>query len=278
MTTRSRWSVSACASRGRGGQVISGVLDDKGRFRLDPIEGGVCDVVFPDIEGREWGLEGASKDGDLRPAAPAEWETAGNRDCISSIAKKHRFGRVAPLLEANENEALWKERNPNVLEKGDRVYVPEWLERVEAASTGRHHPYKRSTWHTKLRVKIEEAKPGDPCTVTIGEQKRTKPLGSRDGVAFLDVFIPADATLAEVEIPGRELHFHFRLGRLDPVETTRGQQQRLQNLGYPIRELNGERDPHTIRSIALFQRRHGLVVDGLAGPLTQGELLKVHGS
>jgi len=37
------------------GQRRNGHLDENGFARVDRIPGGICDVTFPDIDGREWG-------------------------------------------------------------------------------------------------------------------------------------------------------------------------------------------------------------------------------
>ncbi len=40
------------------GSMRSGQLDENGFQRLDGIEMGICDVTFPDIDGREWSKKG----------------------------------------------------------------------------------------------------------------------------------------------------------------------------------------------------------------------------
>lgn len=41
------------------GKTRTGQLDDRGFARLEGIEAGMCDVSFPDIDGREWGPKGS---------------------------------------------------------------------------------------------------------------------------------------------------------------------------------------------------------------------------
>jgi hypothetical protein len=49
-------------------------------------------------------------------------------------------------------------------------------------------------------------------------------------------------------------------------------QERLSELGYPVGELDGKYGPATATAVRAFQRDHGLHVDGVAGPMTLGEL------
>lgn len=67
------------------------------------------------------------------------------------------------------------------------------------------------------------------------------------------------------------------LGCLDPVGTIAGTQARLANLGFNPGPVDGIQGEMTEAAVRRFQRAHGLSIDGIAGPITRGELEKRHG-
>ena len=83
--------------------------------------------------------------------------------------------------------------------------------------------------------------------------------------------------IRDPQTPLEAISIAIRIGHLDPVEETSGQEARLNNLGYAA--TGGvEKDPDALRSaIEEFQCDHGLTVDGICGAKTQNKLKEVHG-
>jgi hypothetical protein len=92
---------------------------------------------------------------------------------------------------------------------------------------------------------------------------------------------PELAALVHTTARWIEVDVALGIGELDPVDTVSGQIQRLHNLGYepglplpPASEADKRRQGSAIEE---FQCDHGLAVDGVCGPATQGKLLQIHG-
>ena len=90
----------------------------------------------------------------------------------------------------------------------------------------------------------------------------------------LSALIHTVATWIEVDLT-------LGIGELDPIDTPSGQLHRLHNLGYepgpPVPPVTEEDRRRQRSAIEEFQCDHGLAVDGVCGPATQGKLLQVHG-
>jgi peptidoglycan hydrolase-like protein with peptidoglycan-binding domain len=82
------------------------------------------------------------------------------------------------------------------------------------------------------------------------------------------------------QTPVNEILIPIKIGHLDPVEEVSGQKARLNNLGYFAGPLEGKTEENTamfLSAIEEFQCDHGLLVDGICGPMTQAKLRQVHG-
>ncbi|MBL4683182.1 MAG: peptidoglycan-binding protein [Nannocystaceae bacterium] len=64
---------------------------------------------------------------------------------------------------------------------------------------------------------------------------------------------------------------------MDPVETTRGYQARLRNLGFGSDPIDGIHGPKTRAAVRAFQRFADLDIDGIVGPNTQRKLADAYG-
>ena len=61
------------------------------------------------------------------------------------------------------------------------------------------------------------------------------------------------------------------------VDTVKGVQARLSNLGYDPGPIDGIVGPRTRAAVRRFQQEHDLKVDGIAGPNTQAKLDEIYG-
>lgn len=72
--------------------------------------------------------------------------------------------------------------------------------------------------------------------------------------------------------------FSLKLNELPPVDTVKGLQARLNNLGFNAGPVDGISGRKTKAATREFQIRHQLTVDGISGPQTQQKLLAEHQS
>ena len=71
--------------------------------------------------------------------------------------------------------------------------------------------------------------------------------------------------------------FELSVSGLDPVETLAGIQARCNQLGHYCGVVDGMNGRNTRNGIMEFQKKHGLNVDGVAGPMTEGKLEEAYG-
>ena len=205
-------------------------------------------------------------------------------DHLSRIAKQYGFADYRTIWNHPENAELKRARvNPHVLHPGDRLFVPERQIREESGATDQKHQYVVHKPPLMLRLVLEnvyeepianarcELRGDVEAEVTTGDdaevERTISPLVRNLRLTIRD----AQTAIRDVALP-------MRVGDLDPVEETSGQQARLNNLGYHTGPV-GRPDERLLKlAIEEFQCENKLVVDGICGPNTQRKLKEVHGS
>jgi hypothetical protein len=213
----------------------------------------------------------------------AGYYTVKQGDHLSGIAKSFGLPRDKIWNDPN-NAALRAQRtDPNVLFPDDKLYIPDLAPSEYSRPTDVKHKFTVYTQKVKLCLVLEDVyeKPiaQTPCLLHLGNQSVKV---TTDGTGRLQQDIPADLAAGCVTILGPQTPFEgnaisLKIGHLDPVDQTTGQQARLNNIGYSAGEVGGK-DDMTLRSaVEEFQCEQNLVVDGICGPQTQSKLKQVHG-
>jgi len=186
--------------------------------------------------------------------------------------------------------------NPHTLVPGDLVTIPELeAERAEGKATERFHRFTVRATGLLLKLAIQDLdrNPEGGRTVQLF-------LGAKSGTGGgVDVTVPTthlldgDGALEQVIDPATtegearllvgedpaqvQRKIRLLVGGLEPPNTIRGQQARLNNLGY----FAGFTDDHTVQltwAIEEFQLEHGLKPTGKTDdPATFNKLAHVHG-
>jgi len=203
-------------------------------------------------------------------------------DHISKIAKENGFPDYHTIWDHPNNADLKKKRdNPNVLNPGDQIFIPDKEQKEESGNTEKRHTFQVKKEPLKLRLVLEDMyeKPIANATYAllvegVVTQKTT------DGKGHIEQDIPLDAHEATLvlrgdETPFRDIPFPIKIGNLDPVEEVSGQVARLSNLGYFPGD--GTDDDAFESAVEEFQCDHGLKIDGICGPKTQAKLKQIHG-
>ncbi len=253
---------------------------DQGDARLDAIPPGICDVPLTEYDGRDWGPTGPNPDGDLRLEVSEHVRTAREGECFSSIARDEGFRRLDAFLGHPANAGLLAaRRNPNVLEPGDRVTVPDRLRRLEPADTGRQHTFVLARAQVMLRLQLQVMEGDwDRWTLVVGGAEQSAgALAQTSEEQGIVAAIEAAASSASLRLArgDQSVDLELALGALDPWESEAGWRMRLRNLGYLLatdRTKGSER-----RAVANFQRDRGLAIDGEPGPRTRLALRDAHG-
>lgn len=201
-------------------------------------------------------------------------------ECTDSIAYAYGFF-AETVWDAPQNERLRAEReSKNVLSPGDVLTIPDKREKEEPAATGREHTFRRRGVPARIHLRFvlnDQPRSGVPYVLEIDGNRRS---GVLDDQGELHQPVMPDARGGRVILnpgqPNEETH-HLQLRRLEPIDTVRGQQTRLRNLGFYDGAIDGELGPRTQRAVQDFQTAHQLDVSGLPDEPTLARLLETHG-
>lgn len=197
-------------------------------------------------------------------------------DCIVSIANFHGFSPES-IWEHSENTSLRERRqNPNILSCGDQVFVPDILEGEHDGNTDELHRFVRHSQKSilNLMLKVDDDPIADAnYTLEINGVARS---GRTDSEGRIEEPIPPDATQGYLSLDDWGL-IRLELGRLNPVDSIEGIQQRLSNLGFHCGPIDGLKGPKTEGAIRAWQQEKGLIVDGIIGLQTRGSLKSKYG-
>ncbi|MGB2985767.1 MAG: peptidoglycan-binding protein [Phycisphaerae bacterium] len=224
-------------------------------------------------------IPGASVPDDATPVGEGDY-VVKEGDCISSIA--FETGHFWEKVWNDPGNAKLKEirKNPNVLLPGDRVTIPEVTPKQEPGETEMRHRFVRRGVPEVLRVRFEdeEKKPyvSKAYVIEIDGEARE---GYTNGDGLLEQPISPDAKTAKITFPELNEEYEFDLGKLEPIESLKGVQARLNNLGFACGEATGEWDERTARAVRHYQVAYEL--DNQSGELdddTRAHIHKRHGS
>lgn len=203
---------------------------------------------------------------------------------LTSIARGYGFPRAEDIYDYEPNEPFRKLRpDPSVIFAGDELWVPPcpYETELELPSTGGEVSYKITGERPELET-IDliingadgEALKNESYVLRISGHMRK---GSTDGDGrLLEEFDPGILRYGRYELLIDETVIPLEVGHLDPIETTKGLQARLNNLGYDCGSVDGICGPATRAATRAFQQDNGLLSDGVAGPETRKKLSKLH--
>jgi len=185
-------------------------------------------------------------------------------ECVSSIAYHYGFFRQT-LEKHPENAALVEKRGDlNVLAPGDVVFVPDLTPKTMSYLAGATYRFRRlgvpEVICIRLRDRDEQPRAGLAYSLTIDGHSVG---GTTNAQGKLQHFIPPDAKRCElrIDVDGRSECYVLDLGKLAPIDSLRGVQQRLKNLGL-LDEVNEALDDPTRAALQRFQSDHELTVTG----------------
>ena len=210
--------------------------------------------------------------------------TVAQGECLSSIAKQYGFHDYRTIYDhANNADFRQLRKNPNVINAGDQLFIPEKDPKVVERPTGAVHTFQVQRRKTLLRivVKDQEDQPlrNQPYTLEVEDQKFA---GTTDGNGLLKQAIPPDAIVGVLRMTHaldggtHNLEWRLRLGHLDPAEELSGAQARLNNLGFFCGAVDGVSGPRTENALRSFQKKNGLTETGQLDDATKGLLRDSH--
>ena len=174
--------------------------------------------------------------------------------------------------------------NPNVLEPGDVVVIPDKQSKDEGCPTGQRHVFFTPTLTEELvlRCESERNKPlaGKAYILTIDGSTFA---GTTDGAGELRQDIPVGAQRGKLEIEG--FLWLLEVGSLNPVDEktldngVTGAQGRLRNLGYYFGPIDGRPNDALTTALESFESDEKLPITGTGelSPPTAARLKQRHG-
>lgn len=200
-------------------------------------------------------------------------------DCLSSIAA--RAWLPTDAVWAANAELAARRDNPNVLQPGDLVTVPDPVPKQLGRTTDRRHVFHLRTEPTLLRLQLLRAdlqpRAGLEYALCVdgGEALR----GTTDGDGRIEQTITPTAIEVIVSLVenGREEAYRLPLGTLVPIDSSAGVQQRLLNLGFDCGQVDGAWGKRSRAAMRQFQALRGLRESGERDAASLAELLAVHG-
>lgn len=203
-------------------------------------------------------------------------------DCVESLSYSNGLLPDSVWLDP-KNASLRKIRESGeVLAVGDKVFIRELEANRESAETGQRHRFLRTATPARLKIRFldSEERPRANLAYTLIVDGVYLPPGSTDSNGLLDEAIRSNAKEALVRFEGGAglEEYVVELGHLEPINTTRGQQQRLKNLGYGPGPIDGIWGPLTEAALKGFQCDNSLEATGRWNDDVESALKSNHGS
>lgn len=206
-------------------------------------------------------------------------------ECIASVAVRNGFPDYTRIYFHPNNAEFRRSRpNPNIVDPGDTIYIPDLDPQVYDRPTDVQHKFLLKTEQVQLRIVVLDEN-GDPRAKASYRLRHYRGevtgVTGADGMIQHDIPPQLEQAMLYLTFPGKTGHavtreWLLKIGNLDPIETISGVQARLNNLGYLCGEVDGVSGPKTQSAIRQFQEAEGLTVDGIAGPETCARLKSVY--
>ena len=195
---------------------------------------------------------------------------------IPSVAKDKGFFWETLWNHPENADLKSKRKNPNILYKGDEVFVPEKELKEVSKPTEARHKFRRKGEPLKFQLQLmmmgKPRKNEDYVLLVDGEQIQ----GKTDDEGILKATIPGNARGGTIVLRGGKEEYPIRIGHLDPIDTVSGVKQRLNNLGFTCGTENDKLDQRTKAALQKFQTRHELKVTGEPDSATKAKLEELH--
>lgn len=186
----------------------------------------------------------------------------GEGESTSSIAKKRGFFWEDIWNHGENAELKEKRQDPNVLDPEDLMHIPEKHPKTYSKPTEQEHVFKRKGEPCKIKIKMmkfDKPRANENYTIELnGEIKQ----GKTNGDGEIEHFIPGETATGQLIFDNGLEVYPLRIGYLNPVDTIKGVQQRLNNLGYACGAEDGELNDQLTEALKKFQSEYKLEESG----------------
>jgi hypothetical protein len=211
------------------------------------------------------------------PAIPAGPYVVAEGESVPTVALRAGFFWETLWNHPDNAELEQARKDPAILMPGDRVVVPELRLKQLPVATGARHVFRRRGVPSRFSVQLfERGKPraGQPYRLEI--EDGTTIEGTLDDEGLLDVFLDATVKQATLVVGEDEEAYDVEIGRLLPIDSPAGVQQRLANLGCYSGAIDGTGDDALGAAIRAFQAKSSLPITGETDDTTRAALATAH--
>lgn len=203
----------------------------------------------------------------------AKVHTVKQGENFNLIAKQHNIADWRDIYRHAGNAELRQKRpNPNILQPGDQVVIPDLIRPKITVRSGAHHKFVLTGSNQKLQLRIVDHanKPlggvktvltidGAPKTMTTDKSGQLQVELTKADIqeVALDIYLKPDD-----KVPSHL--FLLKLSHLNPPDTLAGLQARLNSLGHDCGVVDGVFGAKTKAGIESFQRAKNMPVTGKA--------------
>ena len=201
----------------------------------------------------------------------------GPEDSILSISKQNGFFWKTIWNHGKNSELKALRKEPEILQQGDKVYVPKLETKSVDKSTEARHKFKLRGEQAKFQMQLRrlgQPRSGEPFIMKIDGVLTN---GTTDGDGWVKCDIPNDASSGEILLQEGTEIIPFSIGRLDPADSPSGVRQRLSNLGFPDEE-GGSAKEMPAGALKKFQAKNKLEETGKHDGPTKAKILELHPS
>jgi hypothetical protein len=168
--------------------------------------------------------------------APSDWNpyVVAQGDTLTSLAAQSPVPRDV-IWTNPKNADLAKQRtNPDVLLAGDLIYLPPpHDQKPTSLQIGSLNSFVSPVEYMPIQVQAEEFAGASYTAVADGQ---TLEPGSVKADGQLSLSVPVDTQIVDVMFASPGGAVQLLVGHLDPVDSSSGRRQRLQNLGWVVPE------------------------------------------
>ncbi len=205
----------------------------------------------------------------------------GSDDSILSIAKANGFWWSTVWNHPNNAQLKALRVTPEVLQEGDKVYVPKPEPKKVSKPNEATHKFKLKGEQAKFKIRLmmmDQPRANEDYILVIDGVIKS---GKTDGSGMIETDIPNDAKGGVLKLQNGKEQIPITIGRLDPTDSADGARQRLKALGF---EDTPDSDPDPTQpddgmprgAIKTFQTKYKLTVNGQLDAPTKAKLQELH--
>ena len=209
--------------------------------------------------------------------------TVEQGETVVTIAHKYGFRDWKAIYYHPQNASLKQARpNPDVLNPGDMIYIPDKEPPEYDCVTNQRHRFEVKSLRAAIRVHLQDpfGVPYNDARYKLEVEGKTVEGRLEKGELHYEVLpTTREAALTlwpDDNDPNRSLHWVLQLGHLDMSETIAGIKGRLNNLGFHCSVESSEIDATTVDAIKAFQCAAGLPATGQLDDKTRDRLEAKH--